>query len=249
MQLHYGVLPFGSEPDTLLLVSIDQDRDKKWHAIGSAFPLYHNGKVYLITAGHVVAKLSGFPIYVLNSKEKSLISLRDAQVSVVRELDLAVVECSLNDLASLFGRCNCVKADYRVPRTGVGNNGDIYQVYGFPKSKNKISRSKGFGPNLFRVSLGAPRQLPKRSKLAGLPIPMMCFEIDPDRLFDDEFKPTFQLGKFEGLSGGPVIRHAAEIDSGAGSLVGMFVEWHSTEKVAVVVPIALITSWIEAWCQ
>jgi hypothetical protein len=242
-----GKLPFGGEPDVILLVSIDQYGDKKWKVIGTAFPLLHNGMVVLVTAGHVVEKLSGVPVHALNPREGSQISLSRASVSFNAEMDLAVIFCSSVDLHSLFNCCTCIDVDYtRVSAEDSGGTG-IYQVYGYPVSKNKISRTSRFDPHMFRISLGKPNRLPARSRLSDLRVPLMCFDIAPDRLLDDDMKKTFALGKFDGMSGGPVIRHSTSHESLYGTLVGMFVEWHSVEKTAVVIPICLITMWIDVW--
>lgn len=242
-KIECGRLALGDYPDTFMLLSIDQDGDKKWKMVGTAFPLFHGNFINLVTAGHVVEGLSGFPLYVFNPREGKMISLVNSRVGFSSDLDLAIIQCSSKDLFDLSDTYSCVKIDYQCKSSQESGIDSLYQVYGYPGSKNKLSLSQGFNSHAFRISLGQFRLSPSKSRLAALGMPLLCFDLSPDHLVDDDGKKTSQLGKFEGMSGGPVIKYSSS--SPLGMLAGMFVEWHRVEKTAVVIPISIITTWID----
>jgi hypothetical protein len=249
VNVQYGKLPFGEEPDTLLLMSIDQDGDKRWKSIGTAFPMLHGKVLAIITAAHALKDLDGFPLMALNPKNRKAISLKDSQILYSEDIDVAVIQCSSNDLSELFETCTCIEANYDCVSSQDSGADSLYQVYGYPRSKNKFSRSTPFNTYGFRVSLGTRKTLPERSKLSDIGMPTLCFDLDIRNLMNDERKKTLQIGKFDGMSGGPIIRHATSTGALPGTLVGMFVEWHAVERTAVAVPISTIAAWIETWCS
>lgn len=246
LKLEIGMLPFESTPDVIQLLSIDQDGDKKWKTVGTAFPLFHNSILYIITAAHVVKDLTGKPLYAIH--DRRTVSLATASILKQDEFDIAVIRCNSETLAQIFSPCRCIHANLKLFSCNDSGEDAIYQVYGFPQSKNKISKTQPIIQKMFRMTLGRPHALPPKTKLAATGIPLLCFNAAPNDLVDEKFEKTSQLGKFEGMSGGPVIKHDIKENDAAGKIVGMFVEWHSAEKTAIAVPIAAIAAWIDINC-
>lgn len=246
LKLEIGMLQFDSNPDVIQLLSMDQDGDKKWKTVGTAFPLFHNSILYIITAAHVVKGLVGKPLYAIHDKRN--VSLATASILKQDEFDIAVIRCNSEILTQIFSPCRCINPDLKAFTCNDSGEEAIYQVYGFPQSKNKISKTQPIIQKMFRMTLGRAHTLPQKTKLAATGVPLLCFNADPNDLVDEKFEKTSQLGKFEGMSGGPVIRHNIKENDTAGKIVGMFVEWHSAEKTAIAVPIAVITAWIDINC-
>lgn len=250
VNIQYGKIPYGVEPDILLLMSIDQDGDKRWKPVGTAFPFLHGRILSIITAFHVLENLNGFPPYALNPKNRKTISLKNSRVICSKEFDIGVIQCESNDLSTLFDTCTCIEADYNCTSSKDSGLESLYQMHGFPQSKNKFSRLEPFNTFEICISLGTPKPLPSKSKLAAIGLSTLCFDLGIDNLVDDDLNKTRQLGKFDGMSGGPVIRYVrSSTGSLLGTLAGMFIEWHSKEKTAVAIPISTIAAWIEAQCS
>lgn len=243
VKVSYGKLPYKADLEPILLASMDLYGDKKLQLIGTAFPFFCGGWIGLITAAHTINNLSGNPIVAIIGAKK--LHVQNAQITFLNEIDVAVIQCSSEDLNSLFDECLCIEPD--MDRTSNEESGTdaIYQVYGYPKSKNKFSRLEITNPSIYRITLGLHKNRPIRTKLAK-EFPLMCFDLGIKNMFDDEFNKTLQLGCFEGMSGGPVIRHKISSHDSDGQLVGMLVEWHRKEKTAVVIPAVVIAALISA---
>jgi hypothetical protein len=250
LSIQYGKIPHGMEPDTLLLMSIDEDGDNRWKSVGTAFPFLHGGVLSIVTAAHVVASLGGFPLYALNHKNRKFVSLKNSRVLYSKNFDIAIIQLDSSNLSDLFGTCTCIEADLNCISSEDSGLDTFYQMHGFPRSKNKFSRLDPFDTFELRVTLGTPKPLPSKSKLAAIGMPTLCFDLGIDNLLDDDGNKTQQIGKFDGISGGPVFRYVqSSTGSLEGTLVGMFVEWHAKERTAVAIPISVIATWIEVQCS
>jgi hypothetical protein len=240
VKVSYRKLPYKADFEPILLASMDRYGDKKFQLIGTAFPFFFEGWIGLITAAHTINNLSGNPIVAIVGPKK--LHIQTAQITILKEIDVAVIQCSSEDLNRLFDKCLCIEPDLESMSNEESCTGAIYQVYGYPKSKNKFSRLETMKPSIYRMSLGSHKNRPIGTKLTS-ELPLMCFELDVKNMIDDDYNKTLKLGCFEGMSGGPVIRHKISSHSD-GLLVGMFVEWHSKEKTAVVIPVAVIAAMI-----
>lgn len=241
VKVSYGKLPYKADLEPILLASMDRYGDKKLKLIGTAFPFLCGRWIGLITAAHVINNLSGNPIVAIMGPKR--LYVQNAQIIFLKEIDVAVIQCSSEDLNSLFDECLCIEPDIdRASNEESGTNA-IYQVYGYPKSKNKFSRLEIMNPSIYRITLGLHKNRPIGTKLAK-EFPLMCFDLGIQNMVDDEFDKTLQLGCFEGMSGGPVIRHKISSHDSDGQLVGMLVEWHNKEKTAVVIPAVVIAAMI-----
>lgn len=69
--------------------------------------------------------------------------------------------------------------------------------------------------------------------------PLFAFDIDLKFLVDDQLEKYDRSGASRGLSGGPVLRHE-EKAYGVGRISGIFLEWNSVERTAVVLPATAI---------
>lgn len=241
VKVSYGKLPYKSDFEPILLASIDLCGDKKFKLIGTAFPFLCDGWIGLITAAHTINKLSGNPIVAIMGPKK--LHVQNAQIIFFNEIDVAVIQCSSEDLNSLFDECICIEPDMGKTSNEESGIDAIYQVYGYPASKNKFSRLEITNPSIYRMTLGLHNNRPVGSKLTK-EFPLMCFDLGIKNMLDDEFNKTPQLGCFEGMSGGPVIRHKISSHDSDGQLVGMFVAWHKEEKTAVVIPAVVIAAHI-----
>ena len=106
----------------------------------------------------------------------------------------------------------------------------------------------GWSMSKFCITLGPGAPVPNRSSLTQLGVPLLGFEIDLDNMVGDDGKPDNRIGKLEGMSGGPVIAYPIENGQpGPGKIAGVFLEWHSKEKVAVVMPALAIAATVRVW--
>ena len=202
--IEYGLLPYTDLPNIVLLMCKDS-RDKKWKPIGTAFPVFHNNVVTLVTAEHVVRNTHGLPVKAINYPYE--VSLERSQVLSMGNLDVACIQCDSEDLAKLFKICHCV-----VPAENfisVGNmETTICQVFGYPQSKNAYSPNKSFIPNAIRLTLGQQQTYSPNSIPSKPDIPLLQFDLNGKALVNNEFQKTNQLSVFKGMSGGPVINYS-----------------------------------------
>ena len=245
VEVRYGRLAFGGDPQ-LVMFAAQNLKDKKWEASGSGFPVLHRGVVSIVTAGHVAAALEG-KVVVLKGPEGSVV-LKPQQCRMLfnEDVDLSIITIPSSQLATLFGICTCIDLEDNLMSVADSGVSSLYQVYGYPLSKNRFSNTEGWTREGFRISLGTQAVVPSRSKLLDLGIPLFAFDIDLKDLVDDQFEKYDRLGALRGLSGGPVLRHEVKT-SGVGRIAGIFLEWHSVERTAVVLPATAIKAAFEIW--
>jgi hypothetical protein len=247
VEVQYGKLAFGGAPQIVLFANQDQDGDKKWTAAGSGFAVLHEGLISIVTAGHVAAELKGKPLVLIGPHGSVLVSPNQCRLLFNEEIDLALMTIPSVDLAELFGICVCIELDDHVMDAADSDVSALYQVYGYPLAKNKYSKTSGWKINAFRVSLGRQQPVPARSKLLDLKLPLLAFHIDLENMMDDQLMKDNRLGALKGMSGGPVLRHTVGAEHGAGKIVGIFLEWHATERTAVALPAAAIKAALQIW--
>ncbi|WP_157201462.1 hypothetical protein [Massilia sp. Root418] len=244
VEVHYGRLAFGGDPQLVMFGAQNPD-DKKWEASGSGFPVLHKGVVSIVTAGHVAAELEGKSVVLKGPEGSVFLEKQQCRILYNEDVDLALITIPSTQLKTLFSVCICIELDYELRDVADSGISSLYQVYGFPLSKNKFSNTVGWTLEGFRISLGRKAKVPLRSKLLDLEIPLLAFHIDLKEMVDDQLEKFDRLGALKGLSGGPVFRH--DTASGAGRIAGVFLEWHSVERTAVVLPAAAIRAAFEAW--
>lgn len=245
IEVRQGRLPFGGDPQ-LVMFAAQNPKDKKWEASGSGFPVLHKGVVSIVTAGHVAAALEGKVVVLKGPEGSVLLTPQQCRMLFNAEVDLALITIPSSQLKVLFGVCACIELDHNLRHVADSGISALYQVYGYPLSKNKFSNTAGWTLEGFRVSLGKQEMVPSRSKLLDLKIPLFAFHIDLKNMVDDQFEKFDRLGALKGLSGGPVLRHDVNA-SGAGRIAGVFLEWHSSDRTAVVLPAAAILAAFEVW--
>lgn len=245
VEVRYGRLAFGGDPQIVMFVA-QNIKNKKWEASGSGFPVLYKGVVSIVTAGHVAAELEG-KVTVLKGPEGSIV-LNPQQCRIIfnKNVDLAIITIPSTQLATLFGVCICIELDDNLMSVADSGVSSLYQVYGYPLSKNKFSNTGGWTREGFRISLGTQAAVPSRSKLLDLGIPLFAFDIDLKDMVDDQLEKYDRLGALRGLSGGPILRHEIKAP-GAGQVAGIFLEWHSLERTALVLPAAAIKAALEIW--
>lgn len=247
VQVSFGNLPFGDDPHLILIVSCDPDGDKKWTAQGTGFPVLCDNMLTIITAAHVTRGLSGKPVVLIGPSGSLQLSPHECRVLQNSEIDLALISISSEDMVTLFGVCNCIELDFDTVACTDSGTEALYQLYGYPQSKNKYSRTEGWNYEAFRVSLGLERPIPARSALRALKIPLLGFDIDLKKMVDDDYQRNSRLGRLQGMSGGPVIRHPIHGTANGGKIAGIFLEWHLAERTAIVLPALAIVACIKTW--
>jgi hypothetical protein len=246
LSVKIGKLKLGAQAQTVLIASHDRDASKRWHPRATGFPYYVNGRVFIATAAHGFLGLSDEPVLLIGPNGQVRLFRDRFKLVGSTAIDLALIALASDDLLTLFGECVCVEPDmHALPgRT----QPHAYQVVGFPASKNAYSKTKGWPMAGWRVTLGLAAAVPPRSKLDKLGVPLLAFNVDLKTMVNDEGEPDKRLGALKGMSGGPVISHAlGEHTMGPGMLAGVFLEWHSDERVAVVMPAMGLAAAVESW--
>lgn len=245
LHVQIGKLRHGADMQTVLIGVQDRDRTKKWKACGTAFPILFEGRIFLVSAAHNFVGLTDHPA-VLIGTNGSVRLYRDNFHLVGNSLvDLALIALNSDDLKTLFGTCTCIELDMESLPDRHGAY--IHQAYGFPTSKNKHSNIEGWRLHGLRLSLGAETAIPARSKMNQFGAPIFGFELDPSQFVDNDGKRTGKIG-LDGMSGGPVICHRlVDMSLAPGKVAGVFLEWHSTEKIAVVIPAMAIAAAVRIW--
>lgn len=246
LQLFRGKLRPGAEAQTIFIALQDRDRSKRWLACGTAFPVYVENKIVLVTAAHNFLGITDEPALLIGPNGHLRLFRDNFHMVGNTAIDLALIALSSDDLITLFGECVCVELDLdALPER---QEPHAYQAYGYPRSKNKHSNTSGWSLSKFRVTLGPTTVVPQASNLNQLGVPLLAFELDLSRMVDDDGNPDSRIGKLDGMSGGPVISHPIEKgQAGPGKLAGVFLEWHSKEKIAVVMPALAIATAVRVY--
>jgi hypothetical protein len=234
IEINFAPMEYGEVTSTVLLVTIDEDGDKKLKSLATGFFAISPPYVVLVTAAHVFNGLVGKPVIAIG--KNGSVSLAKAKLVKSDKFDIAVAFFETNDLSILFDafRCPNPLIIKNVLDSGVSA---IYQLHGFPAAKNEISKTTGLNGYQLRLTFGESKEIPKQSSFVSTDLTPFCFEISPKKLVDDNAEPDYRFGSFKGLSGSPVYRYDASDDkTKPANLIGMFVEWHNVSKTAVVVP-------------
>lgn len=246
LSVKYGKLRPGAEAQTVFIAAQDRDASKRWIACGTGFPVYFDGRVFIVTAAHNFKGMTDEPALLIGPNGYVRLFRDNFHLVGNTAVDLALIAMNSGDLITLFGECMCLQLDMKAlpGRT----EPHAYQAYGYPVSKNKHSKTKGWPMAGWRITLGPAAPVPSRSKLNLLEVPLLGFEIDLGKMVNDDGEPDNRIGKLEGISGGPVVSHAiTENTVGPGLLAGVFLEWHAIERVAVVMPAIAIAASIQNW--
>ena len=236
-----GDIPYQIVPELLIIAHVDQNRTKKVIPIATGFAAYSGNYLVILSAAHAFNNLQGEAMLIVGSNGS--VSLARAKIVIEKTFDIAVIFLDTDYIKTLFKNLLLVQAE-NIPSVSDSGAGSIYQVHGFPASKNKFNRSTGWIPNYMRVSFGGERNAPKRTTFPLERISPFCFELSLKNLFDDDGKPDNKLGRLQGMSGSPVYRYAKVENGVAGKLIGMFVHWDKDEQVASVVPWKAIESFV-----
>jgi hypothetical protein len=234
MHFNSGTPTFEETPELVLLAHVDQDRSKRVVAKGTAFFVHVDSCLVLLTAAHVFDGLENQPILALG--KKGHVSLAGKKVVRSKLFDVAAIILESSDIDDLMVELMCVEP---IAVADVQDSGTdaIYQMHGFPGSKNTFSPTDGAKRHMARVSLGERRDAPKKSSLPLKDFQPFCFDISLKQLFNDEGIKVNTLTEFKGMSGSPVYRYEVTGTSKAmGQLVGMFVHWDKNERTASVIP-------------
>ena len=246
LNVKFGKLRPGAEAQTVFIAVQDRDASKRWVASGTGFPVYFDGRIFIVTAAHNFRGMTDEPALLIGPNGYVRLFRDNFHLAGNTAIDIALIAMNSDDLITLFGECVCLQLDL----DALPNRTEpyAYQAYGYPVSKNKHSKTQGWPMAGWRITLGPAAPVPRRSKLNELGVPLLGFEIDLERMVNDDGEPDRRIGKLEGISGGPVVSHAlGENTVGPGMLAGVFLEWHSNERVAVVMPAMAIKAAIRAW--
>lgn len=119
------------------------------------------------------------------------------------------------------------------------------QVTGFPQSKNKLKKWKCFNRHGVILSLdevdGGMTKLSKEFHSEDV----IYHTLSPKQLVDDNNKKTNFLSRFEGFSGGPVVKYSATSQSIVVQLAGIFTRWERKTGRAMSVQWEAVLDWME----
>lgn len=239
MEVLFGEAFYPATVDVVMLAAFDQDGTKKIESIGTAFPCLIDGIVFIITAAHVLRLAEG---KVLMGMLRGAAELKNAEILINDEMDIGVIIADDTVLADIFdGSCHCL------PPSDNKRSNVFLQAVGYPSSKNKIVKGRPINRNAFNVTLGKHVDgLNINSSLLIDNRLTITRSLHPEKLVDDIGQRVDSLGKFNGMSGGPIVEFAPDKfgQTAVGRLAGMFLEWHRAEAACVGLRWRFIDAWI-----
>jgi len=207
---------------------------------GTAFPVWHAGGVFLITAAHCVQLAAEESLYCFYNGQRIKLDSEACEILLNSELDVAAIFLNDDRIVQLL----CAVDALPVEEEDVSYEVDLLRVCGFPQSKNKDVGQADFRPSGVMLSV-LPGDHPQvmsdiqHSHRIGL-------SMDPRTFVDDEGGRSFFLQKFEGLSGGPLIKFAERAGAVGGRVCGVFVEWDKQTRIGTAVKFSSLLSWLRA---
>lgn len=210
------------------------------YPFGTAFPIKHAGGIFLLTANHCTELEEFETLHCFYAGNRCGLNSDNCEILQNEELDVAAIFLKDTRVIDLLRHITPIPIDL-----GGENKGDqVLRVYGFPQSKNKEIGDTNFVPNGVAVSVLEAQSRKLRSSIPSEH--RFLVEMDWKTFVDDDGKRSYLLQRFEGLSGGPILKFASRGTGVTGNVCGLFVEWHSDNRMGVGIRFNSIMNWLAA---
>lgn len=210
------------------------------YPFGTAFPIRHAGGVFLLTARHCTEVGEFETLHCFYAGRRCELNSNSCEIIQNEELDVAAI--FLNDARIV----ELLEYIAPIPANAGGEDNDVHllRVFGFPQSKNKKIGDADFIPNGVGISVLEAQDRQIRSSIPDQH--RLLVAMNWKTFVDDDGQRSYHLQRFEGLSGGPILKFSHTGSGVTGRVSGLFAEWHSDTRTGVGIRFDSILSWLSA---